>query len=81
LCLGTLVVIWGIFSQKKSDGGLSISPHSKLALLTIALFAVIVLALQPGRVCYATSLDRDTEPEHTDKHYSCGYILVPLARW
>jgi hypothetical protein len=43
LCLGTLVLIWGIFSQKKGDATIFFSPRAKLFLLAIAGISVLVL--------------------------------------
>jgi hypothetical protein len=45
LCLGTLVLIWGILSQKVGESGLTYAAHTKSDLLKIAACAVIVLAL------------------------------------
>jgi hypothetical protein len=43
LCLGSLVLIWGIFSQKKGDVVIAFSFRQKLALLSIALMSVVVI--------------------------------------
>ncbi len=45
LCLGTLVVIWGVFSQKTNETGLSFDAYARSALLKIAACAVVVLGL------------------------------------
>lgn len=52
LCLGTLALIWGIFDQKKSADGLDVSRHSKIALLTIGLSAILVLVLDFGEYVF-----------------------------
>jgi hypothetical protein len=45
LCLGTLVLIWSIFTEKKFETGFLVSPNAKRALLAIAASSVFVIAL------------------------------------
>jgi hypothetical protein len=52
LCLGSLALIWGIFSQKKGDHEVEVSHKWKVVLLCIGLSAIVVLVLDFGEyVC------------------------------
>jgi hypothetical protein len=45
MCLGSLVLVWGIFSQKKDEAILQVSSSSKVLLLAVALFSVVVVGI------------------------------------
>lgn len=46
LCLGTVVLIWGIFTEKDDKLGIVLSHSSRVALVCIAFSAIVVLTLE-----------------------------------
>lgn len=53
LCLGTVVLLWGILTQKDSDHGLAVTRPWKIALLVIGFSAIVVLVLDFGEYACA----------------------------
>ena len=70
LCLGTLALIWGIFSQKQSDHGFGVSRPWKIVLLGIGFSAIVVLVLDFGEYGCAYQHRRRLAGEKVSGKYS-----------
>jgi len=56
LCLGALVLVWGVFSQKREETGLLVTVPEKELLLAAAALAVIVIAFDFAEYLFGVQL-------------------------